>query len=184
MLISIPKGSYLAAFVDRDWEYAGVAPAQDSGTAEAATRPTTGSGDGCGWPRSALVIVCAAARPVARHRSDNPAPRVVPLTAFAGDENYPSFSPDGNQVVFAFSPGNDDNWNLYVKMIGSATALRLTTTADTDLFPAWSPDGRQIAFLKKGKGIYLISSLGGQEQKIANSLPRGRDHHGHRTESS
>src|SRR5581483_6552131 len=85
------------------------------------------------------------------------------------DENYPSFSPEGNQVVFAFSPGSDDNWNLYVKMIGSATALRLTTTAATDLFPAWSPDGRQIAFLKygQGEGIYLVSPLGGQEQKIA-----------------
>jgi Tol biopolymer transport system component len=116
---------------------------------------------------AALVIVCGAAGLWLRHRPDKPAPRVVPLTAFAGDENNPSFSPDGNQVVFAFSPGDDLNWNIYVKMIGSPTALRLTSTAATDSFPAWSPDGRQIAFLKQGKGIYLISPLGGQEQKIA-----------------
>jgi len=115
-----------------------------------------------------LVVLCAAAGQWLRHRPDQPAPHVVPLTAFDGDENNPSFSPDGNQVVFAFSPGDDINWNLYVKMIGSATALRLTTTDATDLYPAWSPDGRQIAFVKKGKGIYLISPLGGQEQKLAN----------------
>jgi Tol biopolymer transport system component len=168
VVISIPKGSYLAAFVDREHgNDAGVAPAQDSGTAEAATAPKKWRWRRAGVTAAGLVILCAAAGLSLRRRSDNPAPRVVPLTAFAGDENYPSFSPDGNQVVFAFSPGNDDNWNLYVKMIGSATALRLTTTAATDLCPAWSPDGRQIAFLKKGKGIYLISPLGGQEQKIA-----------------
>src|SRR5207247_4760714 len=56
----------------------------------------------------------------------------------------------------------------YVKMVGSATALRLTTDAAVDRDPAWSPDGRQIAFVKLGNqpGIYLISPLGGPEQKI------------------
>ncbi len=170
VVISIPKGSYVPVFIDRDCRNQGsVAPAQEFGAVSA--EPVSQAWRWRRWMAGAAIvfIVCGGAALWLRHGPEKPAPRVVPLTAFAGDENYPSFSPDGNQVVFAFSPGNDANWNLYVKMIGSATALRLTTTAATDLFPVWSPDGRQIAFLKygQGKGIYLISPLGGQEQKIA-----------------
>lgn len=96
-------------------------------------------------------------------------PRVVPLTTLAGSEGEPSFSPDGNQIVFSWDGEKQDNSDLYVKMIGSPTALRLTTDAADDWAPAWSPDGRQIAFLKSGPhgGVYLISPLGGPEQKIA-----------------
>jgi Tol biopolymer transport system component len=119
---------------------------------------------------AALLLTMAAGLGLwlAHSREEQP-PRVVPLTTFAGTENFPSFSPDGNQVVFTWDGEKHDNLDLYVKMIGSATALRLTTDAAPDLFPAWSPDGRQIAFLKGGErtGIYLISPLGGPEQKIA-----------------
>src|SRR5262249_14765336 len=60
-------------------------------------------------------------------------------------------------------------WDIYVKMTGSATALRLTMDAAEDTFPAWSRDGREIAFLKSRpeSGIYAVSPLGGMEQKIA-----------------
>jgi Tol biopolymer transport system component/tRNA A-37 threonylcarbamoyl transferase component Bud32 len=125
------------------------------------------------WPwvaaaAAVLIMAAGASLWLGRDRDKQP-PRVVPLTTFAGSENYPSFSPDGNQVVFCWNGEKQDNWDLYVKMIGSATVLRLTTDAADDLFPAWSPDGRQIAFLKYGQrpGIYLISPLGGPEQKLA-----------------
>lgn len=123
------------------------------------------------WVAAAATLVIVAAGVglwLSRSRQEQP-PRVVPLTTFAGREDFPSFSPDGNQVVFSWNGEKQDNWDLYVKMIGSATALRLTTDAAFDGFPAWSLDGRQIAFLKSGQqtGIYLISPLGGPEQKIA-----------------
>src|SRR5437016_4760011 len=69
------------------------------------------------------------------------------LTTFAGSENYPAFSPDGNHVAISWNGEKQDNWDVYVKMIGTATALRLTADAADDLYPAWSPDRRQIAFL-------------------------------------
>src|SRR5581483_1400243 len=171
VVISIPKGSYVPVFAERDCGHqVSVASATEFENVSAAPL-SKGSLWRRRWMAGATIMftLCGGAALWLRPRPEKPAPRVVPLTAFAGDENYPSFSPEGNQVVFAFSPGSDDNWNLYVKMIGSATALRLTTTAATDLFPAWSPDGRQIAFLKygQGEGIYLVSPLGGQEQKIA-----------------
>ncbi|MDQ2947632.1 MAG: hypothetical protein M3Y27_17150, partial [Acidobacteriota bacterium] len=114
------------------------------------------------------IMAAGAGLWLSRSPQEQP-PRVVPLTTFAGREDEPSFSPDGNQIVFSWNGEKQDNWDLYVKMIGSATALRLTTDAAIDASPAWSRDGRQIAFLKRGQltGLYLISPLGGPEQKIA-----------------
>jgi Tol biopolymer transport system component len=117
-----------------------------------------------------LVLAGAGAGLWLTRGRDEPPPRVVPLTTLAGSETQPSFSPDGNQVVFTWDGEKQNNWDLYVKIIGSTTTLRLTTDAADDTFPAWSPSGREIAFLKRGQGtsgIYLISPLGGPEQKIA-----------------
>ncbi len=125
------------------------------------------------WPWiavAAMVVSMSAGVGVwlSRGHPEQP-PRVVPLTTFAGSENEPSFSPDGNQVVFSWDGEKQDNLDLYVKMVGSPTALRLTTDAADDSAPSWSPDGQQIAFLKNGPhaGVYLISPLGGREQKIS-----------------
>ena len=126
------------------------------------------------WPwvgaGAAVVILAGAAGLWLTRNRDNPLPpRVVPLTTFAGNEDRPAFSPDGNQVVFSWNGEKQDNVDLYVKMVGSGTALRLTTDTAVDGYPSWSPDGRQIAFLKSGgqeTAIYLISPLGGPEQKL------------------
>jgi len=103
------------------------------------------------------------------------APRVVPLTTAAGDQLCPSFSPDGNQLAFAWAGEKQDNWDIYVKMIGDATALRLTMDTAEDTCPAWSPNGRRIAFLKFANApgnqdkarVYSISPLGGPERELA-----------------
>jgi Tol biopolymer transport system component len=95
----------------------------------------------------------------------------VPLTTFPGQEVAPTFSPDGSQIAFAWSPeGPKDQFDLYVKVIGSEKALRLTTSPAKFIYPAWSPDGRQIAFARmaqEASGIYVVPALGGPERKLA-----------------
>ena len=74
----------------------------------------------------------------------------VPLTAYPGFETFPAFSPDGSQVVFAWSgdpEAGPKGADLYVKVIGTENLLRLTHQSDS-VYPAWSPDGAQIAFLR------------------------------------
>jgi len=95
----------------------------------------------------------------------------VPLTAHPGDERDPTFSPDGNQVAFAWAPdgGLPD---IFVKLIGPGEPIRLTNTPDADeRMPQWSPDGKWIAFprntLKQRGGIVVIPALGGPERLIA-----------------
>lgn len=98
------------------------------------------------------------------------APTVVPLTAFAGLEDMPSLSPDGNQVAFTWTGEKDDNLDIYVKLIGPDPPLRLTTSPQQEVGAAWSPDGRSIAFVRIGDTpryeIFLIPALGGSERKL------------------
>ncbi len=103
---------------------------------------------------------------------------VVPITTFPGSKDFASFSPDGNQVAFAWvgpqaagSAGRDNgrNRHIYVKLIDAGEPLRLTHAPDDELLPAWSPDGRHIAFLRKEgarQSVYLVPALGGTERRI------------------
>jgi Tol biopolymer transport system component/DNA-binding winged helix-turn-helix (wHTH) protein len=101
---------------------------------------------------------------------------IAPFTTFPGFEIGPSFSPDGNQIVFAwFGYEREFQFDLYVKQVGQEQVLQLTHHPATFLVPAWSPDGRFIAFMRQAEpdatGIYLISPLGGTERKLAGFNP-------------
>ncbi len=104
-----------------------------------------------------------------RTESTEAAPRVVPLTAYPGQASEPSFSPDGNQVAFSWNGEKQDNFDIYVKLVDSATPLRLTTDPADDFGPAWSPDGRSIVFERdtgSSVAVILIPAIGGPEREI------------------
>ena len=96
---------------------------------------------------------------------------VVPFTTTEGDECCPSFSPDGNQIAFAWGGPRGENWDIYVKLIGPGPPLRLTIDPRREVLPAFSPDGREIAFgrvLETGEAALLVMpSLGGPERQLA-----------------
>lgn len=99
-----------------------------------------------------------------------PAAKVVPFTTFPGRELQPTFSPDGNQIAFAWNGEKRDNFDIYVKLVNTGTPpLRLTFNPADDLFPAWSPDGREIAFVRQSGSeisIFVVPALGGPESKL------------------
>ena len=90
---------------------------------------------------------------------------IVPLTTLSGDEYSPAFSPDGEQIAFSWNGENEDNFDLYIKLVGSAAVRRLTTHPDFDADPSWSPDGKQIAFIRwtmaGGCRVYVTLSARG-----------------------
>ena len=127
------------------------------------------------WALSIAAVLAFAAVGVWLVRSKNRAPEAplvaVPLTSYPGIERWPSFSPDGTQVAFAWNGEKQDNWDIYVKQIGVEPPYRLTNDPAVDYSPAWSPDGRLIAFLRDvspGKtAIMLIPQRGGSERTLA-----------------
>jgi Tol biopolymer transport system component len=111
-----------------------------------------------------------------------PSPRQVSLNSVLGREVSPSFSPDGGQIAYAWDGEKGDNWDIYLKMIGSPEIRRLTTDPTPDCAPSWSPDGRQIAFVRSQPGadpaipalddafqgtIHLVSPIGGSDRKLS-----------------
>jgi Tol biopolymer transport system component/tRNA A-37 threonylcarbamoyl transferase component Bud32 len=108
-------------------------------------------------------------------RPEPPASSLVPVTSTPGSETDPSFSPDGDQVAFAWDGEKGDNVDIHVKMIGSNETHRLTSNPAIDSWPSWSPDGRQIAFVRRPSGsitgsagtIHVISPLGGADRKVS-----------------
>ncbi len=131
------------------------------------------------WAALALMAVVAPAAwwlwsrtpaaPVA------PPMRVVPLTSLGGWEVQPTFSPDGEQVAFAWSADAYQPcapFDIHVTIVGSMQTRRLTDDPGIDFGPRWSPDGRQIAFMRDdcgpgGARLRLMSALGGSERALA-----------------
>jgi Tol biopolymer transport system component len=102
----------------------------------------------------------------------------VPLTSDLGSEVEPTFSPDGNQVAYAWDGPGQNNWDIYVKMVGSDSPLRLTKGPEPEFFPSWSPDGRLIAFRRylpqqRRSQVLVIPPIGGQERLISEDAHSG-----------
>lgn len=178
VLIEIPKGGYVPQFLERAPAAAAVLAAVPDVHADAVdarpAAPRRGRLYALIPVTAALVIVGAAVAMVAYRtsRADDPAPRLVPLTSFAGDEFFPAVSPDGRQIAFSWD--RDGNTDIYVKLLGSSRTVRLTTNPGHDLSPSWSPDRSTIAFYRdtheKGE-ILTVPALGGSERKIAEIAP-------------
>lgn len=126
------------------------------------------------WIAAGLsLVVVAAGVWLLQTRSPNVAPMPIPLTSYRGAEVAPSFSPDGNNIAFAWDQSEiygEGNFDIYVKLIGSGDPVRLTHDPANELSPAWSPDGQFIAFLRtlspNSMGIYLIPAIGGTERTL------------------
>ena len=106
------------------------------------------------------------------HKTPESTFTAVPFVTYPGFQGLPTFSPDGNQVAFSWNGDKQDNFDIYVKLIGTGgPPLRLTFNPAYDYSPSWSPDGRFIAFLRdlspEKSAVLLIPALGGPERKIA-----------------
>jgi Tol biopolymer transport system component len=134
------------------------------------------------WSAAAVVLIIGGgfgfARWVAPRHFDRVALDPRPLTSDLGSETGPSFSPDGNEIAYAWDGPAQKNWDIYVKMIGSDSPLRLTNGSGANAQPAWSPDGSLVAFVRyvrepRKSLIVVIPPIGGQERIVSEGLYEG-----------
>ena len=71
------------------------------------------------------------------------------VTNDEGEDQLPTFSPDGTRLAFQRSYG--DNFDITTIGVDGTGEKRLTKSGSGDYGPAWSPDGRYIAF-QSGRG--------------------------------
>jgi len=106
------------------------------------------------------------------HHSENNGPlEITRLTNEGGLNIDPAISPDGKLLTYASDRGGDTNLDIWVKQIGGTDAIRVTRDRADDVEPNFSPDGTKIVFRSAGEGggLYLIPTLGGMEQRLADS---------------
>lgn len=92
---------------------------------------------------------------------------IKPLTSLLGDEEGPTWSPDGSFIAYAHNASGD--MDIFIRAAGGGDQIRLTKSTADDFLPRWSPDGRNLAFLSdrgSGTNLYLIPPLGGTERKL------------------
>ena len=124
---------------------------------------------------AAVVVLTMAGLGVRNFLPTTEAPpepmKVVPFTTTEGNEGWPSFSPDGNQIAFSWGGPQGDNRDIYVKLIGPGPPLRLTTDPRREGLPVFSPDGREIAFVRwlesDMAAVVVVPALGGPERQLA-----------------
>ena len=125
----------------------------------------------------ALGLVAALLAPLWTGRPVTAVPvltKPLQVTAAAGVEDYPTWSPDGRML--AYESDQRGNWDIWVSQVGSGQPVNRTTdSAGADRYPSWSPDGQWIAFYsaREGGGYFLMPAIGGPARKVAPWPPGG-----------
>jgi Tol biopolymer transport system component/DNA-binding winged helix-turn-helix (wHTH) protein len=152
-------------------------PASASPVAEAPVKRSTRWNPAVLASAVAIVLSAGAATWWARTKPPEAALEPVPLTSSPGLELQPSFSPDGNYIVYTAMPSLLSKRILFLMQLGSGSARRLTSSEASEVSAKWSPDGRTIAFIRvAGQGrraeasIITVPAFGGAER----SVPHGQ----------
>jgi len=71
----------------------------------------------------------------------------LPFNALPGEEQNPSWSPDGKALAFSWSARAGASPRIFIQRAGQSEPFRLTQGTRAEFRPVWSPNGREIVFL-------------------------------------
>ena len=93
------------------------------------------------------------------------------ITTGAKPGTQPTFSPDGQRIVFTRLGSGIFRANL------DGTGLQRLTSGVRDTYPVWSPDGKRIAFVRPYRTqwrLHVMSSSGAGQRRLPQAPPTGR----------
>ena len=106
--------------------------------------------------------------------------KITPLAVSKGNDHYPSFSPDGNKLVF--TSDRNGNRDIFVTDLRTNALIQITKTPKRDEDHAsFHPTEEKVVFYrsnkKKGSELFTIDLLTGTETRLTqlgkrNSTPR------------
>ncbi|GJQ63035.1 MAG: tricorn protease [Melioribacteraceae bacterium] len=89
------------------------------------------------------------------------------LTAMQGEEDNPSFSPDGKYI--AFSGRQEGNSNVYVMPVNGGEIKQLTYNYANDIVECWSWDSKHVYFVSNRynrMSPYKVAASGGTPERL------------------
>ncbi len=121
-----------------------------------------------------VVLGAFALRNAFLPSTSNNAFNPLAISNSATSEYWPAISPDGRFVAYGWKGKEDDNWDIYAKLIGTETVLRLTDHPATELRAKWSSNGNYVYYIRYENGgstIYKKPLIGGNEIRVLDSPP-------------